>query len=427
MKKILNFVILTLLCSLAYGQTGHSSKRSKIYFEHKEHIIDLNFRQNKSVLEDLVNFIELLQNDSLATISKIEFRSTTSPEGGISLNDKLSLDRTNAIVSYLSNNAALSNIAFEKKSIGIDWDALRELVLNCDMEYKDEVINIIDNTPEETWGRVNPSDRWLSLVDSRNKHLMDLRGGEPYRWMYTNLFPELRSGSVHIIYSKEELPPVIEEKIDTVVQEEYDTVPMIVEPVIEPIVTEKPLFAIKTNLLFDLATLINVEIEVPIGQRWSIAGEWIFPWWTSCGNSSNSWQSGSSSSRNTLEILNANLEGKYWFGDRTNLPVMTGWFAGIYGGWGKYDLECNAEGYQGEFHTFGLTGGYAHTINKSGSLRMEYSLGVGYMNTDYHHYMEHWGTDDTWHTIRQKSGNYTWVGPTRAKVSLVWMLNRKVK
>ena len=42
---------------------------------------------------------------------------------------------------------------------------------------------------------------------------------------------------------------------------------------------KKPLFAAKTNLLFDAMTVLNVEVEVPIRKHWSIAGEWIFPWW----------------------------------------------------------------------------------------------------------------------------------------------------
>jgi len=37
--------------------------------------------------------------------------------------------------------------------------------------------------------------------------------------------------------------------------------------------------AIKTNLLFDLATILNVEVELPLAPNWSVAGEWIFPWW----------------------------------------------------------------------------------------------------------------------------------------------------
>ncbi len=99
-------------------------------------------------------------------------------------------------------------------------------------------------------------------------------------------------------------------------------------------------------------------------------------------------------------------------------------------GGGLYDLEYKAKGYQGEFFiAAGVSGGYSHTILEkwvpSGNLRMEYSLGIGYLQTQYRQYEEHWGIDDKWHTVRQNSGKYSWFGPTRARVSLVWMLNRK--
>ena len=49
----------------------------------------------------------------------------------------------------------------------------------------------------------------------------------------------------------------------------------------EPTFVRKPLLAVKSNLLFDLASALNVELEVPMGKRWSVAGEWMFPWWRS--------------------------------------------------------------------------------------------------------------------------------------------------
>ncbi|MFI3281929.1 MAG: DUF3575 domain-containing protein [Rikenellaceae bacterium] len=181
-----------------------------------------------------------------------------------------------------------------------------------------------------------------------------------------------------------------------------------------------PLFAVKSNLLFDLATILNIEFEIPIKNRWSISADYQFPWWifsdgVKCGSSSR------------IQLLNANLEGRYWFGKRDDKLALTGWFAGLYTGGGLYDVEYKSEGYQGEFFVAtGVSGGFAHTINPKGNLRMEYMLGVGYMITQYRYYESHLGIDDTWHVIRKQTGEFTWFGPTRAKVSLVWMLNRTV-
>ena len=40
----------------------------------------------------------------------------------------------------------------------------------------------------------------------------------------------------------------------------------------------RPLLALKTNLLFDALTVLNVEVEVPLKKRWSVAAEGMFQW-----------------------------------------------------------------------------------------------------------------------------------------------------
>jgi hypothetical protein len=178
---------------------------------------------------------------------------------------------------------------------------------------------------------------------------------------------------------------------------------------------KKPLFAFKTNLLVDLGTAIHVEAEVPIGQRWSVAGEWIYPWGLS------------KSDQIAVQAGVATLEVRHWVGKDDTRQPLTGWFVGAHGGWGYYDLEWKDEGFQGELWYSGLSGGYAHTLNRSGTLRMEYSLGLGYMHTDYTRYIPQKNSNGNWLLVRQKEAKRDYFGPTRAKVSLVWMLNRNSK
>ena len=174
---------------------------------------------------------------------------------------------------------------------------------------------------------------------------------------------------------------------------------------------QHPLFALKTNLLFDAMSAINVEVEIPIGKRWSVAGEWVFPWWLY------------EKEQYALQMGNGNLEVKYWFGDHRKHGRLTGWFIGLYGGGGYYDIEWKVQGRQGEFWHAGLSGGYALTINRRGNWRMEYTLGLGYMGTGYREYVPEMGADNRWHLMRRGGGHLNWIGPTRVKVSLMWMIN----
>lgn len=191
-------------------------------------------------------------------------------------------------------------------------------------------------------------------------------------------------------------------------------------PIVQPFLPQqpssgRPMLAVKSNLLFDAFTALNLEIEVPIKERWSVAAEWMFPWWQHTRNhhTSRPWR---------LEALIGTAEGRYWWGNRQKYGIMQGWFAGVFIGAGIYDVQWKAKGYQGDYFVMaGASAGYAHRIARN--LSLEYSLGVGYFNTRYRHYKSIFGPDCRWHPIQLKSGRYQYFGPLRAKVSLVWMLN----
>ena len=172
-----------------------------------------------------------------------------------------------------------------------------------------------------------------------------------------------------------------------------------------------PLFAIKTNLLFDAALMPNIEVEVPIGKRWSLNGEYMFPWWLI------------NDDRYCLQILMGGLEVRYRPGKRSGRDVLTGHFIGLYAGGGKYDLQWDKNGYQGEFFiAAGVSYGYAHSIARN--LRLEYNIGIGMLRTDYRHYHSR---DNHRTLLWQENGEYTWLGPTKLKISLVWLITGKNK
>lgn len=103
--------------------------------------------------------------------------------------------------------------------------------------------------------------------------------------------------------------------------------------------------------------------------------------------------------------------------------MLTGHFLGLYAGGGKYDLQWGEKGYQGEFFiAAGVSYGWATRIARH--LHLEFNIGIGLLRTDYRHYHAR----DNYQTLLwQENGKYTWFGPTKAKISLVWLLNRRVK
>lgn len=373
---------------------------------------------------EVLRIIDKHLTDSVAMshLDSLSLSAISSPEGPLSYNQRLSERRVNSFRDYLLGKYSIDESKIKIGHVGEEWGGLRNLVVaSTKIPNKQEVLDIID------------SDLPLDVKEYRLKHLGD---GKSWRFIVYNMLRYLRHGATSVFYYDEEYIKglTIEAIAPDTTQTEIAKTPEVqpepeTEATLAPVLPEelwerKPLFAFKTNLLFDAATVLNISAEVPLGDRFSVAGEWVFPWWT--------WDDGTiDSQRNRLQLLYGNIEGRYWFGDRTNKERLTGWFAGLYAGSGKYDFEYHKEGVQGEFYTAGVTAGYAHSINKSHTLRMEYSLTAGYLNSDYRNYDAMYADsfDGKWHPIRRTTGNYSYFGPTSVKVSLVWMLyyKRKVK
>ena len=56
---------------------------------------------------------------------------------------------------------------------------------------------------------------------------------------------------------------------------------------------------------------------------------------------------------------------------------------------------------------------------------MEYGLGLGLIQTKYREYVPKRDINNEWHLIRQSDGKHTWIGPSKAKISLVWVINNR--
>ncbi len=371
--------------------------------------LERDYMDNARTLEDIRR--SLTSKDVLAGLDYIVVTSASSPDGNTAANERLAVARSLAMKSYLMRQYPyLNRDMIYTFSVGEDWSGLRKMVEeNRYTPYRDEVLSVLD-TPIGN--------------DAKRAALKSIGGGQAYRYMAANMLPKLRGAAAVTLHFKErsvirevvvETQIVETHSVDTVYVEKTVEVEKLVEK--ERIILrvteyeQHPLFALKTNLLFDVASAINAEIEIPIGRRWSVAGEWIFPWWLY------------EQKQYALQAGNGNLEVKHWFGDHTDRTRLTGWFMGLYGGVGYYDLEWKDRGWQGEFLQLGLSAGYAHTISRNGNWRMEYTLGIGYMGTDYRKYASKKGEDDQWHLMRRSRGHREWIGPTRAKISLVWMIH----
>ena len=401
----------------------NTAKETVLYFRFDRSTVDNGYRSNCEALSALH---ELFSNSlSVSRIDSVSICAFSSPEGNPAYNHLLPVRRARAVKGYLVwKYPYLDQHRIRTSSHLEDWEALRVGVENDPkLPCRDKVLQI-------------PA---FDVSHARKEFLLKkLNTGIPYRYISDKLLPNLRNASVCTVYMRplkhpdsahpevsvlsgsrassslssvaadsssfspaEAALPAVVDKYDLYLQEMKRLHPGRV-----------PLLALKTNLLFDAALMPNIEVEVPFGKRWSLNGSLMFPWWLMGGD------------KYCLEILMGELEGRYWLGSRearNSREILTGHFLGLYAGGGKYDLQWKENGYQGEFFiAAGISYGWATRIARN--LHLEFSLGIGLLRTDYRHYHAR----DNYQTLLwQENGNYTWFGPTKAKISLVWLLNRK--
>lgn len=179
--------------------------------------------------------------------------------------------------------------------------------------------------------------------------------------------------------------------------------------------TKKTILAVKTNLLYDAASMLNYAVEVPIGDRFSLVWEHYFPWWVFRSN------------RICIQYLTLGGEARWWFAPqprpatekRARRDRLVGHYLGLYGFWGKTDLQWDKIGcYQCDnVISAGLTYGFVFPITRH--LNMELSLSAGYVRIHYQHYLP----SEDWQILWKDYANNGFLhffGPTKLQVSLVW-------
>lgn len=165
-----------------------------------------DFENNAAELEKLDAFIRKVFRDSLIYVDSIRLTGYCSIEGSFNTNERLAKTRALGFKTYLDNEYDLSHrYPIRVNWIAEDWDMLRELVEESHMSYRDDVLYLIDH---------------VGVFEGREKKLMDLKGGVPYKYMLKNFFPALRRVEITVNY---DLRRILEEKLHTKLsQEEFE-------------------------------------------------------------------------------------------------------------------------------------------------------------------------------------------------------------
>ena len=401
--------LLLLLFGVGVAHSQESRTEVCIGFLVGNSTLDTAYGDNAARLSEVVSFLENVKSDNTLELLEVSFCGSASPEGTIAANRKLSSERRMALENYVRGRVPLPDSIISRCEGFIAWERLAELVEVSDMPHKEEAVDVLRNIPEFTYNNKGV------LVDSRKKRLMELQYGQTWRYMNEHFFDKIRNVSVIFVtvrqkpVAKEE--PVVPAPADTTAVVEKADTTVTVSPE-----TSKPFYmALKTNMLYDVLAVPNIGVEFYLGKNWSISGNWMYGWWSK------------NSRHRYWRIYGGDIAVRYWLGKKANEKPLTGHHIGIYGQVFTYDFEWGGKGYMG-----GEPGGtlwdktnyatgveYGYSLPVANRLNIDFTLGVGYWGGKYYEYIPLDG-----HYVWQSTKNRHWFGPTKAEISLVWLLGK---
>lgn len=405
--------LLLALMSLLATQTYAAKKdidSLTLEFPQGRSAIYPHFKGNDSTLKKISEIAADLNNpDSLAKLRHVSVIGGASPEGSVEINRRLSEKRAANIFKYLSEGIELPDSITSFTFLGRDWNGLKQLVeSDPDVPFREETISLIDDIMKNH-PNVAPNDNL--------QRLQQLRNGVPYRYMYTHLFPALRASTLLFEYYPAHspiLPPAYNPNANIDIIALIPPVTGISDRVMKCEKCCHPFYMdIRTNLLFDALLLPNIGAEFYVGKNLSIIGNWMYGWWDK-DRLHRYWRA-----------YGGDLGLRWWLGSKAHEKPLTGHHIGIYGGVVTYDFEFGGKGYMGgrPSHNLwdrcnflaGVEYGYSLPVSKH--LNIDFTIGIGYLGGKLLEYVPEDGC-----YVWQKTEKLNWVGPTKAEISLVWLI-----
>lgn len=407
MRVVLSMLLCLFSSEMLFASRQKDSLDFTIYFRVGKSAVEPDFRGNSSKLSKIVD--ELTHLNQEGTLRKLYFFSSTSPEGGLELNRRLSERRLQRLYEYIGSRVAIPDSICEFSSIGIDWKALSASVSQSDAGYREEVVH------ELTAGDADYGERCTKL--------MDLSHGDAWKDMYRRFFPSLRMGRLILYYDGlyATAPPSVPAGGYKPEIPLPDLSPATVSlPDVSPASPQKKhrfVMAVKSNLLYDVALVPNVGVEFYLKNNWTLGGNWMYAWWKN-DDRHRYWR-----------VYGGDVYARKYLGKAASLKPFAGHHLGVYAQMLTYDFELGGRGYMG-----GKPGGdiwdqahkgagieYGYTLPAGRRLHVDFSLAVGGLFGTCHEYTPVNG----WY-VWDKTKKISWVGPTKLEVSLVWLLGNGV-
>lgn len=395
---------LSLLGSAVPATARTVTDSVTIHFRQSKTDLDTALMNNRASLEGILNRIKRYTEEPDYSVRRITVWGAASPEGTVKFNQWLSEKRAEQIFNFLSERYELPDSLAHFTYKGRDWKGLEEMVrADRNIPYYDETLTLVCEIADDVEANgATASNKGL-------RRLKALRKGVPYRYLYKNIFPELRESRLSVEYEFPEIIPEVIEVKPAETLEVVETVEELPEP--EPVKTCSPFYMdVRTNMLYDVAAVPNLGAEFYLGKNLSVIGNWMYAWWKQ-NRHHRFWR-----------VYGGDLGMRWWFGGSKPLQ---GHHLGVYGQVLTYDFEWGGKGYMGgkpggtlwDRANWGAGLEYGYSLAIARHLNIDFSIGAGYFGGKYTTYVPKDGM-----YVWQANKKRNWWGPTKAEISLVWLI-----
>ena len=414
MKRLL-MCVFTIVCALSANAEGESGRRIAdsakshlkseeplkenfaIHYRVNETVVDEDYMGNKEQIHKIKHYLV-----NSPRVDSITIYAWSSPDGLYNKNRSLSRKRANSakrlLLQHSPDSAKLNSGKIKISPIAENWEGLTALVKEgYSRKDREKVLAILG---DDTMGS-----------DNKKRELKKLDKGRTWKYLADNYLPQLRAATwvcvwAEVIQGMPEVAAVVQDSLEQPYIGLAPLPPYDYKPVL-PQEESRTIAAVKTNLLYDAVTAVNFAVEVPIGERWSIVAEDVFPWW--------SW--GPNRNKYAFQMVEIGIEPRYWFYKKEDADVLEGHFVGVYGMSAKYDFQWDRSlCYQGEYWSTGVTYGYSLPVKEW--LKLEFSASVGFMRSNYRHYQPSPEYENLY-LDEYQVGVLSYFGPTKVNVSMV--------
>lgn len=138
--------------------------------------LNLNLGNNRSEIKRINDKVQELTTNSSLTVDALSLTGYASPEGNADLNQRLSEGRVESIAAYLVRTYPRFKDHYTSRAMGADWDGLRAAIEESSVDYKEQIIQIIQER----------------AASERTAALRAIDNGKTYAHLLQTYYPPLR-------------------------------------------------------------------------------------------------------------------------------------------------------------------------------------------------------------------------------------------